>query len=643
MQAQLPLIPTQERTAQTQRPYQVERITVIRSHWAMTPPQMPLIHMATGTGKTTVLAGLLTEVCNPEYSRALVLGHTQEIIYQLHDRIAAQYNGLLSNHFGLDFNPGIGVVMGDQDDSSARILIATRQSVHPKRLAEILEHGAFDYLIIDEGHHVEADNSYAVIINTLKAANPALKYVGFTATPKRTDKKALGAIYDVMPIPYGIREAVKDGYLVVPTGIKVSTDVGLQNIEKTNGDYDQKKLISVLDASNWVRLAKEAYLKYAGERQTIAFFPQVLMSRHFVAELLSQGIRAAHIDANTPKSDRSSILRDFQAGRLNLISNMAVLTEGFDSPVTSAILWARPTLSEVVFTQAIGRGLRLFPQKKDCLIISLTPVDTRALTVGTLLGKMITCEVCKAEVYKGFSVCPQCGADLAAQEAREKKQILLSGGGVPEKEHKVTGNGLHSEVMSLFADLSSFWYKDPNREIYTCSIGFKAGAMVIMPPSYSDNGSRLQERLAMGNRLLMDLPQEKRVILLSQLARLEREFKQIEHYTLWLTSEPDPNDGSVFVKYLRANTDLASLMMEADQEVLARTPDRAQVKRAQSWRDHPVSAGQISIMRALRIKGYGDKTLTKGQAAAMITNAQVIPFVMEFIDRDQLPERNNKS
>ncbi|MCC7447766.1 MAG: DEAD/DEAH box helicase family protein, partial [Anaerolineae bacterium] len=307
--------------AQVLRPYQQEAIQAIREAWG--DEQTPLAWLATGAGKTTILSQLLVETVDPHSQRALVFAHTKEIIEQIKERVTNQYNGLLDRYFGPQFNPGIGIVMGENDSPDARIVVATRQSLHKRRLERVMQTGAFDVVVIDEGHHV-SDNTYLSIVKACREANPYVKVAGLTATPKRTDKKALGMLFTGICYPWTILDGIQGGYLSPATRIKIKTGVDVSRIRTLEGDYDQKQLVSVLDASNWVNLALDSYREYAGERQTLAFFPKVDMSREFVSRLQESGISAEHIDAHTPKAQRADILRRYQQGEVKVVANMGV-------------------------------------------------------------------------------------------------------------------------------------------------------------------------------------------------------------------------------------------------------------------------------------------------------------------------------
>lgn len=657
----------QRSTAQTLRPYQRDAIDSVKDAWQR--DETPLVWAATGAGKTTILSQLLVETVDPYYQRALVFAHTKEIIEQIRERVANQYNGALDHYFGPQFNPGIGIVMGENDSPDARIVIATRQSLHRRRLERVLQTGSFDVVLIDEGHHVSPDSTYWQIVQRVREAKTSVKVVGFTATPKRTDKKGLGVVFSNIAYTWTILDGIKGGYLSPATRIKIKTGVDVSRVRTLEGDYDQKQLVSVLDASNWVNLALDTYREYAGERQTLAFFPKVEMSREFVSRLQAAGIPAEHIDAHTPKAERTDILRRYQKGEVRVVSNMGVLTEGFDAPQTSAILMARPTRSETLFTQVIGRGLRLFPGKSDCLILDLTVVDTKVLEVGTILGQMAECQACGAEFFKGFKHCPKCGEETGEavpltkpcpkcgeEIPRAARECPLCGYVIPRivipPDFKGLGEGLEAVVAQLFHSLSSAWF--PGEDGYfSVPVGFDSAALIIVPPSFAANADRIKERLMRGTSMLKAFAEsshvdpELKTALLDQMSMLDRELLRIDHYTLYYVPpvQKDPMTGrnlseshQLPVQYLRANTDLASLMQEADSEAKAQGGYAAD--KNVRWRTELASEGQIKYLRALGFRklSKNDPSLTKGMAASLITHYLSVRRVKSHLANDLLPE-----
>lgn len=566
---------TLTRTPQTLRDYQQEAIHTVKQAWSE-GKEAVLAALATGAGKTTILAQLLTEVLNPEHQRGLVIAHTQEIIYQLHDRIVNQYAGRLDQLYTPHFYSGLGIVMGVNDNPHARIVIATRQSLHPQRLKTLLKSGKFDYLVVDEAHHALADNTYGAIVDTLKKANPKLKILGLTATPKRTDRKALGTIFDDIVYQWLIPDGIGQGYLVPVTRVKVKTKVNLSGINTARGDYSQTKLISALKTANWLDLSLQAFREHITptQRQCLAFLPSVEMSRNFARQLQTDGIKAAHLDGTTPKEERVQLLKDYTQGKLQVISNMAVLTEGFDAPATSAIFLARPTRSSTLFTQIVGRGLRLYPNKQDCLLIDMTVLDTKALQIGTLLGRLLTCPECLTDYYAGFKKCPQCGAEPPKGEAKGEPN-----GRGKFKTGTAIGQGIESEYAPLFERAFAAWYTD-GEGYFSCTLKFEQGALVIVPP-LTDNTYRL--------------------------ALVPREKEK-------------------GVQFIQENEDLGSLMLVADTYLEKVGGTHSILKDAQ-WRALPPTSAQVDLIRKLGIPQPSE--INRGTASQLITHHLAVWRVVE--------------
>jgi superfamily II DNA or RNA helicase len=561
---------------QVPRAYQEDAIDAGIQAWKTSEPA-PLMALATGAGKTTIIAELLRRVLNPKRERALVIGHTEEIVDQLFDRIQNQFAGDLDTFFGADNNlaPGIGVVMGERNVSNARIVVASRQSVHPRRLIQLLRYGNFDYLIIDEAHHAFADNSYGEIIKTLRHANPFLKLLGVTATPIGRNGRALGAVWSKIIYEWLIPQGIAQGYLVPVTRVKVATRVNLSGVESSRGDYNNGKLASVLDATNWLELCEEAYATYIApeKRPTLAFMPSVDMSLKLVRRLQHSGVHAAHIDANTPKEDRRKIIRDYQEGRISFVSNMGVLTEGFDAPMTGAILQGRPTQSQVLLTQMIGRGVRLHPGKHDCLLIDLTVEDTRVLEISTLMGKMLECSKCKADYYYGMKACPHCGYVPPAKGHAAGGGVAAEAGTTGE-----AGTGLVINYSALFEKAFAAWHRGDDGFL-SCVLSFEDGALLIVPP-LEDNHYRL--------------------------VRVPKDSGRVE--------------------YINRNDDLAALMMVADEEVKKRGTNYTTQKDA-SWRNEAASVAQIAALKKWGVKA--PENLSRGAASQLLTHAIAVSKVMQ--------------
>lgn len=652
-----PLINTEKAKPQALRAYQESAVQAVLEAWGKrvpdkhagrTRPVRALVSMATGGGKTTVFAEIIRRVMtDPEHQRALLFCDTEEIIQQMYDRVQMQFAELQAYYKAI-FAPGIGIVMGQRDLPHARIVVATRQSLHPKRLAEVLKHGAFDFIIVDEAHGVSPDNTAHRVIQTCELANPEVKIAGFTATPKRADRKALGVVFDEIVYSWSIRDGVEGGYLAPATRLQVGTDVDLSAVKTEfgdfGGDYNQTELSEVLTAHEWVDLAVTAYQAHLqGKRKaTLAYFPFVDMSKAFTAKLKSLGIRAEHVDGGTDKRERRKILRDYGAGNLEVVSNVMVLSKGFDAPRTDSILMARPTRSETLFTQIVGRGLRRAEEKIDCLLVELGVHDVKALEVGHLLGRLRKCKSCQYEFFFGLTACPNCAA--LVEEVLEDEE---------EEEEKEPGNKLprtfralsQSKIGELFEKLKSAWYRGEDGWI-TCEVGINAGAMVIMPPTGADI-SRQRERQLAGYDLLNQIDFEWREELRRQIDILEREIARAEHWTLyfvppslarsddsWGKRQPEP----IFLD----SGDLDEVLKAGEREAVKRggaSDVRNTALKTAEWRARMASGAQLDYLHRLGAKL--DKAISAGEAAQRITYLLNKRRVERWIETDYLPERQS--
>lgn len=577
---------------QVLRPYQEEAVTSVVEAWKERILSV-LLWIATGGGKTTIFAELLRRHWNPLTQRALVIAHREELITQPHTRILNQFGGTLSQ--GSD----IGIAMGSLNrwEVAARLVIGSIQTLRKDRVAEMLKHGAIDVLIIDEAHHCLPKNSYGKLIEQLREANPDLKILGVTATPKRGDDEALGGIFEKVAHKWTLPDGIRQGHLAPVTRVQVATRLNLSDVRTRNGDYAEGPMMEILKANNWLELCLDAYMEHLhGKRHhTLAFFPRVAMSQEFTAALQAKGIAAAHVDGETDKQVRRNITRDFTAGNYQVISNAAVFTEGFDAPATDSILLARPTRNTGLFLQIVGRGTRLFPGKTDCLLVDMAVTDRKGLNAGGLLGKTRMCRGCQAEYFTAFDKCPKCGMahemridevlcpECYTEFSKAHRNCPECGwkrptGGKPQDGPAAyetgphAGRGLASSYEDLFAHAFGAWHHGTDNT-FSCSAGFDKGTLVIQPPTGDS-----------------------------------------DDYQLMLV----PKDSKQAVKWLDRNSDLASLMQAADEHI---DEDMGQFA---SWRHRegeflPMTPNQEAYLQKLGVAITGSES--KDDASRLISHA----------------------
>lgn len=309
----------------------------------------------TGGGKTVVFAKLSSEA----KGRVLIAVPSTELREQAEEKLKM-----------IDSEINVGSVQGVMDDVEAKVVIATRQSLtHPKstRIKRMLEHGEFEYLIIDEAH--QAGNQIKKIKNNL---NVNIKTIAFTATPyTRECIENFGQpIYRKT-----ILDMIDSNYLVEPYAMMVQSKTNISHVKTSKGDFTQGELEEAVNNAERNQLIIESYKKLATERKlTLVFAAGCDHGKELLKEFNSEGISAGYLDGETSKEERKKIINLFKNKKLKVLINVMALTTGFDVPETDCILICRPTKSRILYEQIIGRGLRLAEGKEDCLIIDIQDI-----------------------------------------------------------------------------------------------------------------------------------------------------------------------------------------------------------------------------------------------------------------------------
>lgn len=351
----------------------------------------PLIVVPTGGGKTVIFNLIIHRFLQAQpTARVIVQAHRQELVEQGEDKFR--------RFIGPDYITGIVSAKSDRFDYHSQVLFCSKDTIRSsKRMDRILAHGPIALIITDEAHHAEAA-SYKKVVAALESVNPDLVHLGVTATPQRGDGRGLGLVYDAVPWnKHGAcykKELIEmiPAWLVPPRWLAIKTGIGLAGVKISAGDYNQEQLKNVFESQYCLDLVVKSHIKYADGRKAIAFTISVAGAHELAAKFNEAGIPAAAVDGEMPAQDRARVLRDFAEGRLLVLANCAVLTEGFDDPTVSCIHMARPTKSDSLYLQCIGRGLRPRnghkpEEKEDCLILEYAPADQRNLSqFGHLMG-----------------------------------------------------------------------------------------------------------------------------------------------------------------------------------------------------------------------------------------------------------------
>lgn len=328
------------------RDYQKECIEKIQG----LEPGSYLVQMCTGLGKTVTFANI------PRKGRVLILSHREELVNQPRKYYDCSY----------------GIEQGASHSNGEEVVSASVQSI--SRRLDNFEPDEFDMIICDEAHHAAA-KSYRKIFDHF---TPRL-LLGFTATPKRGDKVRLDDVFSKIIFQRDLRWGIENGYLCEVFCKRVKVGYDLSSVRTSHGDYVIRELDMAMEGT--ADAIAEVYQKHAVGATLI--FAVSVRQCHEIADRIPGAVA---VTGET--EDRAAIIKDFTEGRIPCIVNCMVFTEGTDIPRVETVIVARPTQSETLYQQMVGRGMRLYPGKKKLTLIDCVGVTgTLGLcTAPSLLG-----------------------------------------------------------------------------------------------------------------------------------------------------------------------------------------------------------------------------------------------------------------
>lgn len=323
------------------RPYQIACKEAIKSKYDKGITEQ-LIVEATGLGKRIQSVDLMRH-----FKRSLFLAHREELILQAYNEI----NDLWPMQ--------TGIIKGPVFEIDKRIVVGSVQTMC-NRLHKI-DPSTFDFIVVDEGHHYVSPT----FLKTIRHFTPKLRTV-WTATPRRLDGISMTNIAQEIVFEYRIENGIKDGWLCEIEAYQIKTSADLTGIKRTAGDFNQKELSERVDSRSRNALIAMKYLQYAKGRQGIAYCVDIDHAYNLRDILREHGIKSETIVSDTVRCpNRKDILNRFKMGpegEIEILTNCEILTEGYDYSDVGCILEARPTQSETLYVQTIGRGTRLKSQ-----------------------------------------------------------------------------------------------------------------------------------------------------------------------------------------------------------------------------------------------------------------------------------------
>lgn len=429
------------------REYQSEAIEAIGAAWAKGITR-PALVLPTGAGKTVVFSWIahywhaaieaLLAQSHSRPHRIVILVHRDELAQQavakLHD---------VAPHLS------VGVVKAGRNEVGAQVIVASVQTLArgTKRLDQLRDVGL---VIVDECHHVVAE-SYLHVLRHLGVMGGTTLALGVTATMSRSDGKALGHVWQEIVYEKDILWMIRHGYLADIRGYGITAeDLDLSSVRTRAGDFADGDLGRALENSSALELAAAKWNEHAYGKPGIAFTPTV-DTAHLAAEAFNAaGLHAVAVDGSMHTDRRREAVSAFLDGQIQVLTNCALFTEGTDLPRAEVCALLRPTKSEALYIQMVGRVLRPFPGKEHATLLDLAGNAGRhnLRTFGDLSG---------IELYEHESLLEAADREALAEEL-STLDIGLAGA-MPPEPGLIELEASESRELDLFGGSRQQWAK----------------------------------------------------------------------------------------------------------------------------------------------------------------------------------------
>jgi superfamily II DNA or RNA helicase len=396
------------------RPYQVQAVSNLRVAFRQ-GNHAALLVMPTGAGKTVVF----TEIARSATQRGnsvFILVHRRELVKQASDKLtkAGVQHGIIAAGF---------------KTSKHKVQVASVQTLAKRLLTVPAEP---DLIIIDEAHHAVA-GSWDKILAKFKTA----RVVGVTATPSRLDGRGLGSHFSTLVSGPSVEQLTKLGFLSPHRVFAPPVIADLSNVKTRAGDYANDQLSAAMDRPTITGDAIGHYKRLADGLPAIAFCCSVAHATSVCASFNAAGYRAKLVTGNMPMEERDEAISGLADGRTQVLCSVDVVSEGTDVPAVSAAILLRPTQSEALYLQQVGRILRPQPGKIAIVLDHVGSTlkhgfidDVRPWSLDSKPRRkkndepapsVRQCPMCFA-AFKPQPVCPMCGHEFPVKPKRQLTQ-----------------------------------------------------------------------------------------------------------------------------------------------------------------------------------------------------------------------------
>lgn len=380
-----------------------------------------------GAGKTIMQAAIIQKAINLDpRSRFVCVVHTRELVSQNMQAMMREWPGA---------PVGLNSASLGRRDTHSQILFCSIQSVY-KKAASI---GWTDCLSVDECHLISRNGStmYQRLIADLRKINPNMRVIGMSGTPYRLDSGSLvdgdDALFESVAYDIEIKRLIDEGYLTRPISKATATGFDLSDVHVRGGEYVAGELEKAVNVEEVTKGAVAEIIEFGKSRRAwLVFCAGVEHAFAVRDEFRRCGISCETVEGKMGAGDRASILRRYKNGEIKCLTNINVLSTGFDYPGIDLVALMRPTKSASLYVQQCGRGLRLAPGKETALILdfagnirTLGPLDmvsTFGKAKGAGAGEAPTkeCPSCKEIVHLSCRLCPDCDYEFPKIEQEEK-------------------------------------------------------------------------------------------------------------------------------------------------------------------------------------------------------------------------------
>ena len=397
------------------RPYQTEAVGAVYNH-LRTRDDNPCVVLPTAAGKTWVISTICKDAVRKWNGRVLILAHVKELLEQAAEKLEAICPDV---HVGI-YSAGL-----NRRDTLAPVIVAGIQSVY-KRAGDL---GVFDLILIDESHMLPPDGEgiYQSFLKEMKEINPNIRLIGFTATPYRMKSGMIcgeASLLNHICYEIGVKELITQGYLCPLISKAGRREVDTSKLHIRGGEFIASETEELMDEENLVLAACSEIIRYTKDRKSCLIFAAGIKHAEHISNILRKeySVEVECVFGETSSLFREQHIEDFKSEKLKYLVNVGVLTTGFDAPNIDCVILLRPTNSPGLFYQMTGRGFRLHPDKKNCLVLDFGgnimrhgPVD--AITIkepgkGSGDAPAKKCPNCNSVIHAAYQTCPDCGHEF---------------------------------------------------------------------------------------------------------------------------------------------------------------------------------------------------------------------------------------